>query len=54
SMGDLVGPGDPIITLEAMKMEHVVVAPRPGRIALLTVNAGDQVTRGAALATIDD
>jgi excisionase family DNA binding protein len=54
SIGDLVASGDPIITLEAMKMEHVVVASRPGHIADLAVRAGDQVTRGAVLATIDD
>ena len=28
--GDAVEAGDPIVTLEAMKMEHVVVAAEPG------------------------
>jgi 3-methylcrotonyl-CoA carboxylase alpha subunit len=44
--------GDPIITLEAMKMEHVVAAPGPGRVTDLAAQAGDQVARGARLATI--
>jgi acetyl-CoA/propionyl-CoA carboxylase biotin carboxyl carrier protein len=51
--GDTVAEGDPIVTLEAMKMEHVVAAPGPGRVADLDVAAGDQVTRGQRLATIE-
>ncbi len=51
--GDAVAAGDPIVTLEAMKMEHVVVASAPGRVADLHVAAGDQVTRGQLLATIE-
>jgi acetyl-CoA/propionyl-CoA carboxylase biotin carboxyl carrier protein len=53
SPGDPVDTGDPIITLEAMKMEHVVVASSPGRVVELQVEAGDQVTRGELLATIE-
>jgi biotin carboxyl carrier protein len=52
-VGDSVTPGDPIVTLEAMKMEHVVVAGIQGRVAGLAVARGDQVTRGATLATIE-
>jgi len=51
--GDPVEAGDPIITLEAMKMEHVVVASSPGRVVELQVAAGDQVTRGQLLATVE-
>ena len=51
--GDAVAAGDPIVTLEAMKMEHVVVASAPGRVADLHVTAGAQVTRGQLLATIE-
>jgi acetyl-CoA/propionyl-CoA carboxylase biotin carboxyl carrier protein len=54
ALGDVVAAGDPIVTLEAMKMEHVVVTPRPGRVVELNVGTGDQVTRGASLATIAD
>ena len=54
ALGDAVMAGDPVVTLEAMKMEHVVVAPWAGRIAGLGVRVGDHVTRGATLAAIDD
>jgi len=37
-----------------MKMEHVVDAPRRGRVSAITVAEGDQVTRGEALGVIDD
>jgi acetyl-CoA/propionyl-CoA carboxylase biotin carboxyl carrier protein len=52
--GDTVAAGDPIVTLEAMKMEHVVVAPRAGRVEELGVRIGDQVTRGQTVATIGE
>jgi acetyl-CoA/propionyl-CoA carboxylase biotin carboxyl carrier protein len=52
-VGDSVAPGDPIVTLEAMKMEHVVVAGIQGRVAEVAVTRGEQVTRGATLATIE-
>ena len=35
-----VEAGDPIVTLEAMKMEHVVAAPIAGRVTELAVRAG--------------
>ncbi len=51
--GDEVTAGDPIATLEAMKMEHVVAAPMAGRVSELLVRPADQVTRGQVLATIE-
>jgi len=51
--GESVALGDPIVTLEAMKMEHVVAAPAPGLLAEVEVRPGDQVTRGQRLATIE-
>jgi acetyl-CoA/propionyl-CoA carboxylase biotin carboxyl carrier protein len=51
--GDSVTAGDPIVTLEAMKMEHVVVASGPGRVTDVRVSERDQVTRGQLLATIE-
>jgi len=53
AVGDIVTAGDPIVTLEAMKMEHVVAANGPGRVTELAVRPGDQVTRGGALATTE-
>ena len=51
--GDPVGAGDPIITLEAMKMEHAVAAPIAGRVAEVFVVVGDQVERATRLAVVE-
>jgi len=51
--GGTVGAGDPVVTLEAMKMEHAVTAPIAGRIAELRARAGDQVARGDVLAVVE-
>jgi len=51
--GGIVGAGDPVVTLEAMKMEHAVVAPADGRVTELHVEAGDQVTRGQVLGVVE-
>jgi 3-methylcrotonyl-CoA carboxylase alpha subunit len=44
-----VGRGAPLLVLEAMKMEHTIVAPGDGRIAALRYAEGDQVDEGAVL-----
>ena len=41
--------GAPLLVLEAMKMEHTVVAPGDGRIVRLHYAEGDQVEEGAIL-----
>ena len=51
--GDLVEAGQPIVVLEAMKMEHVVPAPIAGRLVELAVAVADQVTRGQQLGSIE-
>ncbi len=51
--GQQVEAGDPIVTLEAMKMEHSVPAPVAGRVADVTVRRADQVSRGQLLAVIE-
>ena len=51
--GDRVATGDPIVTLEAMKMEHVVVAPADGVAVDIAVAAGDHVVRGQPLAAVE-
>ena len=51
--GQAVQVGDPMVTLEAMKMEHVVTAAIAGGVADVTVRVGDQVTRGQPLAVIE-
>ena len=50
--GAVVAPGDPIATVEAMKMEHVVRAPGPAQVQSVLVRQGDQVERGRVLARL--
>jgi len=45
--------GDPILVLEAMKMEHTLTAPFDGKVVELTGKAGDQVAEGVVLAKIE-
>ena len=45
--------GQPLVILEAMKMEHAVLAPAAGRVSRLHVRAGDPVDAGAALVALD-
>ncbi|HYD87845.1 MAG TPA: acetyl/propionyl/methylcrotonyl-CoA carboxylase subunit alpha [Vitreimonas sp.] len=45
--------GDPILVLEAMKMEHTLTAPFDGTVAALQAKTGDQVGEGAVLARIE-
>lgn len=51
--GEAVTAGQPLLWLEAMKMEHVVVAPADGVLAKLPVRPGEQVAVGAVLAVVD-
>jgi biotin carboxyl carrier protein len=53
ALGETVAAGDPVATLEAMKMEHVVAASAAGRVTEIEVAVGDQVVRGQALATVE-
>ncbi len=48
-----VEAGDPLVTLEAMKMEHVVAAPAAGTVREVAVRAADQVRRGQLLAILE-
>jgi 3-methylcrotonyl-CoA carboxylase alpha subunit len=50
--GDQVSQNQPLLVLEAMKMEHVVEAPHAGSVAELHVREGDQVSAGALLLTL--
>ena len=50
--GDQVTAGQPLLWLEAMKMEHVISAPVPGIVAELPVSAGQQVDVGTVLAVV--
>jgi 3-methylcrotonyl-CoA carboxylase alpha subunit len=50
--GDTVTKGQPLVTLEAMKMEHVLTAPMSGVVDVLAVQVGDQVSEGVTLAKL--
>jgi acetyl/propionyl-CoA carboxylase alpha subunit len=52
--GDTVTSGQPLIWLEAMKMEHTITAPGDGVLAELNVQPGQQVEVGAVLARIEN
>jgi len=51
--GASVRAGEPLIVLEAMKMEHTVPAEADGRVAEIFVREGDSVTPGAPLVRIE-
>ena len=54
AVGDTVTAGQPLIWLEAMKMEHTVTAPADGVLVELAVEPGRQVDVGAVLARVDN
>jgi acetyl/propionyl-CoA carboxylase alpha subunit len=51
--GDTVAAGQPLVVLEAMKMEHTVASPGPGVVAEVHVVAGQQVDAGMVLAVVE-
>ncbi|WP_299042595.1 acetyl/propionyl/methylcrotonyl-CoA carboxylase subunit alpha [uncultured Tateyamaria sp.] len=52
--GAQVAEGDRLAILEAMKMEHVLLAARDGVVAEVLAGEGDQVVAGAALVRLED
>ncbi|CAL5092509.1 unnamed protein product [Urochloa decumbens] len=52
--GAQVEAGQPVMVMEAMKMEHVVKAPRAGYVEGLKVTAGQQVFDSSVLFTIKE
>jgi 3-methylcrotonyl-CoA carboxylase alpha subunit len=51
--GDKVAKGERLLTLEAMKMEHALIAPFDGIVAELNATAGAQVTEGTILVKVE-
>jgi 3-methylcrotonyl-CoA carboxylase alpha subunit len=47
--GDAVTKGAPLLILEAMKMEHTVIAPAAGTVSAVHYRQGDQVSEGVDL-----
>src|SRR5271166_1878524 len=52
-VGDTVTAGQPVVWMEAMKMEHAVTAPTDGVLTHLDVQFGQQVELGAVLARVE-
>ena len=50
--GDTVVEGDPLLVVEAMKMETVISAPRGGTVTDVYVNEGDAIKVGDAMVAI--
>jgi acetyl-CoA/propionyl-CoA carboxylase, biotin carboxylase, biotin carboxyl carrier protein len=50
--GRPVRAGEPVVVIEAMKMEHAVAAPIDGTVERVLVREGEQVERGAVVAEI--
>jgi propionyl-CoA carboxylase alpha chain len=52
--GDTVTKGQPLVVLEAMKMEHEVTSPSAGTVEQVLVAAGEQVEAGAVLVVLGE
>ena len=53
NVGDKVTKGEPVLVLEAMKMENALVAPCDGVVKGITLKSGDTVAKGAVLCVIE-
>jgi acetyl-CoA/propionyl-CoA carboxylase biotin carboxyl carrier protein len=53
-VGETIEPGQPVVVLEAMKMENQIQAERAGTIAEIRVSAGDTVGAGDVVVVIAD
>ena len=51
--GERVEPGQRLAVVEAMKMEHALVAPHAGVVRDLTANVGDQVEMGERIMRVE-
>jgi len=51
--GDEVRTGQPVLVLEAMKMQNEIKAPQAGKICRLNFRAGDYVEAGAVLFSVE-
>jgi len=50
--GDGVTKGQPLLAIEAMKMEHVIRSPYDGTVQAIAAEVGDMVGSGVALAEV--
>lgn len=54
SVDQEVAEGDPLVTVEAMKMQNEIRAPRSGRVITVAVAAGQTIASGAVLVRLAD
>jgi 3-methylcrotonyl-CoA carboxylase alpha subunit len=53
AVGDKVSAGDPLLMLEAMKMEMRILAPKGGTVSKINCAVGDVIERGQGLVEIE-
>jgi biotin carboxyl carrier protein len=54
AVGDEVAAGQPVLVIEAMKMQNELKSPRTGRVTAIEVKENDSVNAGALLASIGE
>jgi 3-methylcrotonyl-CoA carboxylase alpha subunit len=52
--GATVAQGEPLVVLEAMKMEHTIAAPAPGIVRAVNCAVGERVSEGTDLVDLED
>ena len=52
--GQRVREGQPLMTMEAMKMEHRIVAPKAGEVLSINFSQGERVDMGSVLVELGD
>ena len=52
--GEAVNKGQALMIIEAMKMEHTIVAPQRGTVKRIYFSAGEQVAEGAQLLEFEE
>ncbi len=52
--GQRVREGQPLMTIEAMKMEHRILAPKAGEVISINFNQGERVDMGSVLVELGD
>ena len=50
--GDVIASGDPVVTLQSMKMEIPITAESDGTVAEILVSEGDEIDTGAVIARL--
>jgi 3-methylcrotonyl-CoA carboxylase alpha subunit len=53
NVGDEVEAGTPLVVMEAMKMEHRVMAPTDGTVVAVHVEVGGRVQQGQTLVDVE-